>query len=98
MAILIDETKGVLVQGITGREGMARTRLMLDYGTRVVGGCTPGKGGSAVLGVPVFDTVPKAVESLGKIDISVLFVPAPQVRDAAIEAIDAGVSLVVLVP
>jgi len=70
VAILIDETKRVLVQGITGREGIARTRLMLDYGTRVVGGCTPGKGGTSVLGVPVFDTIPKAVESLGKVDIS----------------------------
>src|SRR5438876_5443661 len=98
MAILIDQTKRVLVQGITGREGMARTRLMLDYGTLVVGGCTPGKGGTNVLGVPVFDTVPQAVSSLGKIDISVLFVPAPQVRAAATEAIEAGVKLAVLVP
>src|SRR5256885_2815670 len=69
--ILIDQTKRVLVQGITGREGLARTRLMLDYGTLVVGGCTPGKGGTNVLGVPVFDSVRRAIESLGKIDISV---------------------------
>jgi succinyl-CoA synthetase alpha subunit len=98
VAILIDQSHRVLVQGITGREGLARTRLMLDYGTQVVGGCTPGKGGSSVLGVPVFDTVPQAMQSLEKIDISVLFVPAPQVRAAAIEALDAGVKLVVLVP
>ena len=98
MSILIDQTKRVLVQGITGREGLARARLMLDYGTRVVGGVTPGKGGSTALGVPVFDTVPKAIDSLGRIDTSVLFVPAPQVRAAAIEALDAGVKLAVLVP
>src|SRR5947207_4970810 len=98
MSILIDQAKRVLVQGITGREGLARTRLMLDYGTQVVGGVTPGKGGSTALGVPVFDSVSNAVGSLGKIDISVLFVPAPQVRAAAIEALDAGVKLAVLVP
>lgn len=97
MAILVDETKRVLVQGITGREGMARTRLMLDYGTQVVGGCTPGKGGAEVLGVPVFDTVAQASEQVGPIDISVLFVPAPTVRAAAVEALHAGVRLVVLV-
>lgn len=97
MAILVDETKRVLVQGITGREGMARARLMLDYGTKVVGGCTPGKGGMEVLGVPVFDRVAQAVEVLGRIDISVLFVPAPMVKPAAIEALEAGAKLTVLV-
>src|SRR5947208_2034793 len=97
MAILIDRTKRVVVQGITGREGQARARLMLDYGTRVVGGVTPGKGGQTVLGVPVFNTCHDAVASLGQIDISVLFVPAALVKPAALEAIDAGVRLVVLV-
>jgi succinyl-CoA synthetase alpha subunit len=97
MAILIDETKRVIVQGITGREGRARARLMRDYGTNVVGGVTPGKGGQHVLGVPVFNTVHEAVESLGTVDVSVLFVPAPLVKPAAIEAIEAGVKLVVLV-
>jgi succinyl-CoA synthetase alpha subunit len=97
MAILIDKTKRVLVQGITGREGQARARLMLDYGTRVVGGVTPGKGGQTVLGVPVFNTVRDAVAALGPIDISVLFVPAGLVKPAALEAVDAGVKLVVLV-
>jgi succinyl-CoA synthetase alpha subunit len=97
MAILIDETKRVIVQGITGREGMARARLMLDYGTNVVGGVTPGKGGVEVLGLPVFNSVPDAVRQLGGVDISVLFVPAPTVKAAAIEALDAGVKLVVLV-
>lgn len=97
MAILIDETKRVIVQGITGREGMARARLMKDYGTRVVGGVTPGKGGREVLGVPVFNTCGEAVDALGGVDISVVFVPAPMVKPAAIEAIEAGVKLVVLV-
>src|SRR5881396_158175 len=98
MAILIDETKRVLVQGITGREGQARTRLMREYGTNVVAGVTPGKGGQTVLGVPVFNTPQDAVKALGKIDISVLFVPAAGVKDAAISATDAGIKLTVLVP
>src|SRR6266566_2921055 len=98
MAILIDEKKRVLVQGITGREGRARTRLMRQYGTNVVGGVTPGKGGQSVLGVPVFNTPQEAVNSLGNIDISVLFVPAAGVKEAAISAIEAGIKLTVLVP
>src|SRR3977135_4351391 len=98
MAICSDATERVLVQGITGREGQARTRLMREYGTRVVAGVTPGKGGQTVLGVPVFNTPQEAVDSLGTIDISVLFVPAAGVKDAAISAIDAGIKLTVLVP
>src|SRR5437667_8002985 len=98
MAILIDETKRVLVQGITGREGQARTRLMREYGTNVVAGVTPGKGWQTVLGVPVFNTPQDAVKALGKIDISVLFVPAAGVKDAAISAIDAGINRTGLVP
>ena len=66
MAILIDEKKRVLVQGITGREGRARTRLMREYGTNVVAGVTPGKGGQSVLGVPVFNTPQDAVKALGQ--------------------------------
>src|SRR5258708_12681479 len=98
MAILIEETKRVLVQGITGREGTARTRLVREYGTNVVAGVTPGKDGQTILGVPVFNTPEDAVKALGKIDISVLFVPAAGVKEAAISAIDAGVKLTVLVP
>ncbi len=97
MSILIDRDQRVCVQGITGREGQARTQLMLDYGTNVVAGVTPGRGGAEVLGIPVFDSVSAAVAATGAIDVSVLFVPAKMVRDAAIEAIDAGVKLVVLV-
>jgi len=98
MAILIDSTKRVLVQGITGREGRARARLMREYGTHVVGGVTPGQGGQEVEGLPVFDSVEEAWEQVGPLDVSVLFIPAPLVRNAALEAIDAGVKLLVLVP
>ena len=98
MSILIDDTKRVLVQGITGREGMARTKLMKEYGTRVVAGCTPGKGGQDVLEVPVFDTVREAVETVGQIDVTVVFVPAQLVKEAVLEAIEAGVKLAVIVP
>ncbi len=98
MPILIDAAKRVLVQGITGREGATRTQLMLDYGTRVVAGVTPGKGGQTVRGVPVFDTVNEANETTGPIDASVLFMPAPLVKAAALEAIASGIKLLVLVP
>jgi len=98
MSILIDQTKRVLVQGITGREGMARTKLMVGYGTQVVAGVTPGRGGEQVEGIAVFDTVEEAWEKAGPIDVSVLFIPAPLVKDAALEAIDAGVRLLVIVP
>ncbi len=94
---LLDQNTRVLVQGITGREGQARARLMLDYGTKVVGGVTPGKGGGVVLGVPVFDSCRDAVAALGTVDASVLFVPAPQVKPAALDAIEAGIKLVVIV-
>ncbi|MGD8245542.1 MAG: CoA-binding protein [Anaerolineae bacterium] len=98
MSILIDETKRVLVQGITGREGARRTKLMVGYGTDVVAGVTPGRGGQAVEGIPVFDTVEEAWEQAGPIDISVLFIPAPLVKSGALEAIDAGIKLLVIVP
>jgi len=98
MAIIIDKSKRVLVQGITGREGRARAKLMLGFGTNVVAGCTPGKAGEEVEGVPVFNTVPDAVRAVGQIDISVVFVPAKLVKDAALEAIEAGVKMLLLVP
>lgn len=97
MAILVNEGTRVVVQGITGREGRARAKLMRDYGTRVVAGCTPGRGGETVDGVPVYDTVLEAVEEHGALDASVIFVPAPLVKDAALEAIAAKVPLTVLV-
>lgn len=98
MAILIDQTKRILVQGLTGREGQARARLMKEYGTRLIAGVTPGKGGIDVDGVPIFDTVAEAWEEVGPLDVSVLFVPAPLVKDAALEAVAAGVKLLVIVP
>ncbi len=98
MSIIIDQSKRVLVQGITGREGRARTRLMREYGTNVVAGCTPGKGGREVEGVAVYDTVAGAIDAVGGLDVSVIFVPAPLVKSAAIEAVEAGVGLLVLVP
>lgn len=98
MAILIDQNKRVLVQGITGREGMARAKLMTEYGTQVVAGVTPGRGGERVEGIPVYDTVLEAWEQVGPLDVSVLFIPAPLVKSAALEAVDAGVKLLVIVP
>lgn len=96
MSIIIDENTTVLVQGITGREGSARTRFMLEYGTRVAAGVTPGRGGEEVWGVPVFNTVKEAIEAVGEIDMSVTFVPGPQVKNAVIEAIDAGIKKIVM--
>jgi len=98
MSILADEKSRVLVQGITGREGMVRTRLMKDYGTNVIAGVTPGKGGDDVYGISVYDSVEEAWEKEGSIDISVIFVPAALVKDAALEAMDAGIKLLVIVP
>lgn len=98
MSILVDKDSRVLVQGITGREGVVRTRLMKDYGTNVIAGVTPGKGGTDVYDVPVYDSVEEAWEKEGPIDISVIFVPAALVKNAALEAIDAGVKLLVIVP
>jgi succinyl-CoA synthetase alpha subunit len=97
VAILVDEHTRVLVQGITGREGRARARLMRDYGTKVAAGCTPKRGGEVVDGVPVYNAVQDAVRAHGGFDASVIFVPAPLVKGAALEAIAAGIPLVVLV-
>ncbi len=98
MSILIDEKMRVVIQGITGREGSVRAELMKDYGTNVVAGVAPGKKGQTVHGIPVYDTVKEAVESEGSIDVSVLFIPAALVKDAAMEALDADVKTLVIVP
>lgn len=98
MSILVDEKMRVVIQGITGREGSARAMLMKDYGTNVVSGVTPGRRGESVHGIPVYDTVEEAYESTGPLDVSVIFVPAALVRDAAFEAVEAGVKLLVIVP
>jgi succinyl-CoA synthetase alpha subunit len=97
MSILIDDSTRILVQGITGRIGSVQTRWMLDYGTKVVGGVTPGKGGTTVEGAPVFDSVAEAVSETGA-NASVFFVPAAFVLDAFLETTDAGIKLIVIVP
>jgi succinyl-CoA synthetase alpha subunit len=98
MAILVNEQSRVIIQGITGREGMVRAQLMKDYGTKVVAGVTPGRAGQDVYGVPVYDSVLQAWEKQGPLDVSVIFVPAALVKNAALEAIDAGIKLLVIVP
>ncbi len=98
MAILVNRATRVIIQGITGREGMVRAQLMKDYGTMLVAGVTPGRGGQEVYGVPVFDSVAQAWQKAGPFDVSVIFVPAALVKNAALEAIDAGVTLLVIVP
>jgi len=97
MSILIDDTTRVIVQGITGRIGSIQTKWMVEYGTKVVGGITPGKGGSMVEGVPVFDSVAEAVKETGA-NASVFFVPAGFVLDAFLETVDAGIRFIVVVP
>lgn len=96
MAILLDEDTTMLIQGITGREGRARARFMASYGTKVVAGVTPGRGGTEVWHIPVYGTVKEAWRHHGPIDATVTFVPGPVVRDAVFEAIDAGVKLIVM--
>lgn len=96
MAILVNEDTKVIVQGITGNIGSRQTKLMLDYGTKIVSGVTPGQGGEKVHGVPVYDSVKEAKEE-HHIDASVVFVPAKFVKDTCFEAIDAGIKLIVLV-
>jgi succinyl-CoA synthetase alpha subunit len=96
MTVLVDAETRVVVQGITGHQGTVHARAMREFGTQVVAGVTPGKGGTAVEGVPVYDTVREAVRSTGA-NASCLFVPAPFAKDALIEAVDAGIRLCVLV-
>ena len=96
MSILIDENTKLIIQGITGREGTFHGERMLSYGTKVVAGVTPGKGGQDVFGVPVFDTVRQAGEATGA-NASVLFVPAKFTAEGAYEAIDAGIGLVITI-
>jgi succinyl-CoA synthetase alpha subunit len=95
MAILLKKEMKVLVQGITGREGSARAVYMKNYGTNIVGGVTPGRGGEDVSGIPVYNTVEEAVRKLGPIDTSVTFVPGTGLKDAVLEALDAGIKFIV---
>jgi succinyl-CoA synthetase alpha subunit len=96
MSILIDKKTKLLVQGITGREGEFHTRQMIEYGTKVVAGMTPGRGGEKVLGVPVFDTVAQAVGATDA-NTSIVYVPPRAAADSILEAAEAGIKLVVCI-
>ncbi len=96
MSILVDENTRLLVQGITGSEGSFHTQKCQEYGTKVVAGVTPGKGGIQFLGVPVFNTVEEAVKETGA-NASMIFVPAPFAPDAILEAAEAGIPLIVCI-
>ena len=96
MAILIDETTKVIVQGITGKQGNFHSKSMIDYGTKIVAGVTPGKGGQETLGIPVFDSMKEAVNETQAL-ASVLFIPSKFTYSAAMEAIEAGVQLLTII-
>lgn len=96
MSIFVDSSSRILVQGITGKEGTFHTRQCIEYGTQVVAGVTPGKGGQKMDEVPVFDTVESAIKETGA-NVSMIFVPPPFAPDAVLEAADAGIELVVCI-
>jgi succinyl-CoA synthetase alpha subunit len=96
MSVLVDKSTRLIVQGLTGREGSFHAQQMLEYGTKVVAGVTPGKGGTKHLGLPVFNTVAEAARAT-RANASVIFVPPPFAADAILEAVDAGLSLVVCI-
>lgn len=96
MSILVNKDSKVIVQGITGHEGSFHAGQMIEYGTNIVGGVTPGKGGTIHLGRPVFNTVSDAVHATGA-DVSVIFVPPPLAADAILEAADGGIRLIVCI-
>ena len=96
MAIYVNKDTKVIVQGITGNAASFHTKQMLEYGTKIVGGTSPGKGGTQVEGVPVFNTVQEAVEKTGA-TVSIIYVPAPFAADAIMEAVDAELDLVICI-
>ena len=96
MAVLVDRNSKILVQGFTGKEGTFHSEQMIAYGTQIVGGITPGKGGTEHLGKPVYDFVLEAVEKTGA-DVSIIFVPSAFAADAIMEAADAGVRVIVCI-
>ncbi len=96
MSILLNKNTKVAVQGITGKIGRVQTKWMLEYGTNIVAGVTPGKGGEVVEGIPVYNSVEEAKEKHG-VEATVFFVPPPAVKEAAIQNIDAGIGLIVVV-
>ena len=96
MAIILDEDTRVIIQGITGREGSVRARFMQEYGTELIAGVTPNKGGTEVWGIPVYNTVRDVIKACGTVDLSVTFVPGPMVKKAIFEAITAGIKTIVM--
>lgn len=96
MSVLVNKDSKIIVQGFTGKEGTFHASQMIEYGTNVVGGVTPGKGGQTHLGLPVFDTVSDAVEQAGA-DVSVIFVPPAFAADAIMEAADAGIKVIICI-
>ncbi|MEK4024205.1 succinate--CoA ligase subunit alpha [Sporosarcina sp. FSL W7-1283] len=96
MSIYVDKDTKVIVQGITGSTALFHTQQMLEYGTKIVGGVTPGKGGQTVEGVPVFDTVEEAVKATGA-TVSIIYVPAPYAADAIMEAVDAEMAMTICI-
>lgn len=96
MGVIVGKNTKAIVQGITGAQGSFHTKLMLEYGTRIVAGVTPGKGGANVHGVPIYDTVEEALEH-HQADASIIFVPAPFAADAALEALENGIKTVVII-
>ncbi|MBU0684417.1 MAG: succinate--CoA ligase subunit alpha [Thermoplasmatota archaeon] len=96
MAIIVDDSTKLVVQGITGYQGSYHSKAMMDFGTKVVAGTSPGKAGEKVNNIPVFDSVSEAIETTGA-NTSCMFVPAPFCKDAALEAIDAGIRTLVVV-
>jgi len=97
LSILVNKDTRVIVQGITGREGGFQTERCLEYGTKVVAGCTPGRGGEVAFGVPVFNTIEDAVREQGPIDCSLIFVPAPGAADAVLEAAASNIKLIICI-
>ena len=96
MSVLINKSSKVICQGLTGKQGSFHAQQCIEYGTQIVAGCTPGRGGTEHLGIPVFNTMPEAVKATGA-DVSVIFVPAPGAADAILAAADAGVKLIVCI-
>jgi succinyl-CoA synthetase alpha subunit len=96
MSILVNRNSKIVCQGLTGKQGSFHAQQCIEYGTKIVAGCTPGRGGSEHLGIPVFNTMPEAVKATGA-DVSMIFVPAPGAADAILAAADAGIRLIVCI-